>query len=59
MYLSVSLITYIDEWLTTYKETTVKQSTYDRLITSIKALKGFEIASMPIDAILLWIFKGM
>lgn len=51
MYLSVSLMTYIDEWLTTYKETTVKQSTYDRLITSIKALKGFEIASMPIDAI--------
>ena len=44
MYLSVSLMTYIDEWLTTYKETTVKQSTYDKLITSIKALKGFEIA---------------
>ena len=38
---SISLTSYIAEWLTTFKETTVKQSTYDRLLTSVKALEGF------------------
>lgn len=53
MVLSVSLTSYIGGWLSTFKETTVKQSTYDRLLTSAKALEGFTIASMPIDAITL------
>lgn len=51
MYQSVSLINYIDEWLTVYKATTVKPATYDRLLTSVRALEGFEIANMPIDEI--------
>lgn len=42
---SISLTAYIAEWLATFKETTVKQSTYDRLLTSVKALEGFTIAS--------------
>lgn len=51
MFQSVSLAAYIDEWLNTYKAYTVKQSTYDRLLTSVRALGGFSIASMPIDEI--------
>ena len=51
MYQSVSLTNYIDEWLNVYKATTVKPATYDRLLTSVRALKGFEIANMPIDEI--------
>ena len=45
------MTSYIAEWLTTFKQTTVKQSTYDRLLTSVKALEGFEIATMPIGEI--------
>ena len=48
---SISLTTYIAEWLTTFKQTTVKQSTYDRLLTSVKALEGFAIAYKPIGEI--------
>jgi len=51
MYQSISLKNYIDEWLNVYKATTVKPSTYDRLLTSVRALEGFEIANMPIDKI--------
>ena len=48
---SISLTAYIAEWLATFKETTVKQSTYDRLLTSVSALKGFSIADKPIGEI--------
>ena len=48
---SISLTAYITEWLTTFKQTTVKQSTYDRLLTSVKALEGFAIAYKPIGEI--------
>ena len=51
MYYSISLADYIDEWLTTFKSYTVKQSTYDRLLTSVRALEGYSIASMPISEI--------
>ena len=33
---SISLTNYIDEWMTTYKAYSVRQSTFDRLLTSIK-----------------------
>ena len=48
---SVSLATYIDDWMNTYKAVSVRQSTYDRLLTSIKALGGYAIAQMPISEI--------
>ena len=48
---SISLANYIDEWMTTYKAYSVRQSTFDRLLTSIKALEGYTIASMPIGEI--------
>ena len=48
---SVSLANYIDEWMTTYKAYSVRQSTFDRLLTSIKALESYTIASMPIGEI--------
>ena len=48
---SISLTSYIAEWLSTFKETTVKQSTYDRLLTSAKALEAYTIAYMPIGEI--------
>ena len=35
----------------TFKAYSVKQSTYDRLLCSVRALEGFQIASMPIDEI--------
>ena len=48
---SISLANYIDEWMTTYKAYSVRQSTFDRLLTSIKALESYTIASMPIREI--------
>ena len=48
---SVSLADYIGEWMDTYKRTTVKQSTFDRLQTSVTALEGHSIASMAIGDI--------
>ena len=48
---SISLTSYIAEWLATFKETTVKQSTYDRLLTSAKALEAYTIAYKPIGEI--------
>ena len=48
---SISLADYITEWMHTFKAYSVKQSTYDRLLTSAKALEGFQIASMPIGEI--------
>ena len=48
---SISLTTYIAEWLTTFKETTVKQSTYDRLLTSARALEEYDISNKPIREI--------
>ena len=55
---TISLTSYIAEWLTTFKQTTVMQSTYDRLLTSVKALEGFEIATIPIGEISI-IAKGV
>jgi len=48
---SISLADYIVEWMDTYKRTTVKQSTFDRLQTSVAALEGYGIASMSIGEI--------
>ena len=48
---SVSLAEYINDWMDTYKRTTVKQSTFDRLQTSVTALEGHSIASMAIGEI--------
>lgn len=48
---SISLAKYIEEWLTTFKAMTVKQSTYDRLITSAHALEDYPIAEMLIGDI--------
>lgn len=46
-----TLSCYIEEWMQTFKAYSVKQSTYDRLLASVKALEGFQIADMPIDEI--------
>lgn len=48
---SISLADYIVEWMNTYKRTAVKQSTFDRLETSVAALEGYSIASMSIGEI--------
>ena len=48
---TLSLSCYITEWMRTFKAYSVKQFTYDRLLTSAKALEGFQIASMPIGEI--------
>lgn len=48
---SISLAAYIDDWMDTYKRMTVKQSTFDRLQTSVKALEGHSIALMSIGDI--------
>jgi len=48
---TLTLSCYITEWMHAFKAYSVKQSTYDRLLTSAKALEGFQIASMPIGEI--------
>lgn len=47
------LIDYVDHWLETFKQGSVKQGTYDRLITSRKALEKYPIARMSIGGITL------
>lgn len=58
MYQSLSLTSFIETWLNTFKSTSVKQSTYDRLQTSLKALEGFTIASKAIGDSLPWIYSN-
>ena len=48
---SLTLSNFITQWMTTFKSYSVKQSTYDRLVTSAHALEGYAIASMPIGEI--------
>jgi len=45
------LIDYIDFWMDTYKKRGVKPATYDRLVTSVSALKAFPIAYKAIGEI--------
>ncbi len=45
------LIAYIKEWLSTFKLNTVKPATYDRLLTSLKALEKYSIKDMKIGDI--------
>ena len=47
----MTLTQYIKSWMETYKRFEVKQASYDRLITSVNALKGTEIAKMQIEDI--------
>lgn len=47
----ISLSAYIIDWMDTFKSKTVKDSTYDRLLTSARALDDFPIAAMTIDEI--------
>ena len=53
MYNLFPLIDYIDHWLETFKRDSVKPSTYDRLLTSRKALEKYPIARMSIGGITL------
>ena len=48
---TMSLKDYIRAWLETFKLNSIKSASYDRLITSLAALDGFAIASMPIKDI--------
>lgn len=47
----MELMDYIQAWMDLFKKNTVKQATYDRLITSFNALKRYEIARKPIGEI--------
>lgn len=51
MYANMPLHDYVDIWLETFKSDTVKPATYERLCTSIKAMKKYSIADMPISEI--------
>lgn len=48
---SVTLGAYVQEWLRTFKQCSVKQATYDRLVTSYDALKKHPISGVPIGDI--------
>lgn len=39
----------IKDWMVSYKRTSVKPSTYDRLVTSLDALERYPISSIPVD----------
>lgn len=41
---TVSLINFVDIWLTTFKKNTVKLASYNRLETSRRALEGYDIS---------------
>lgn len=43
---------YISFWMASYKSRSVKSATYDRLETSLDALKGYAIAERPIGEII-------
>jgi len=48
---SMSLSQYIDVWLTTFKRTAIKPSSYQRLVTSFKALEKYPISQKPVGEI--------
>lgn len=48
---NMKLSEYIDYWLVTFKKQSVKASTYDRLITSVDAVKKYAIVNMSIGEI--------
>ena len=45
---SMLLKDYIQAWLETFKQNSIKSASYDRLLTSLTALERFSIAKMPI-----------
>lgn len=52
------LLDFVQLWLTTFKKTTVRHATYDRLVTSIQALKRYAIAEKPIGEITFFDIQG-
>ncbi len=46
-----NLITAIEKWMAMYKRTSVKPSTYDRLVSSLDQLKKYPIADISIDTL--------
>ena len=48
---TVSLIDFVDVWLTTFKKNTVKTASYDRLLTSKRALEQYDICRKAIGEI--------
>lgn len=47
----ITLSSYINDWMDTFKSKTVKDSTYDRLLTSVRTLNNYSIAAMAIGEI--------
>ena len=41
---TITLINFVDIWLTTFKKNTVKLASYNRLITSKRALEDYDIS---------------
>lgn len=48
---TITLINFVDIWLTTFKKNTVKLASYNRLITSKRALEDYAISRMAIGEI--------
>lgn len=50
----MTLLEFIEIWLTAFKQNSIKASSYDRLLTSKTALEKYKISSMPIGKISLF-----
>ena len=48
---TISLISFVDIWLDTFKKNTVKLASYNRLVTSRKALECYDICRKAIGEI--------
>jgi len=46
-----TLIEFIEFWMVNFKMNAIKQSSYDRLITSMNALRKYKIAQKPFDKV--------
>ena len=41
----------VDEWLSNYKQQSIKPASYDRLLTSYKLMKKYPIAQLPLSSV--------
>ena len=55
---AVSLINFVDIWLSTFKKNTVKASSYNRLLISKNALEKYDICRKPIGEIDFFDIQG-
>ena len=56
---NMTVMEFIEVWLETFKKNSVKTASFERLVTSKRALANYEIAEKKIGGITSLIFRDM